>query len=283
MRRQGPLAGMFVLVTGLALVIGGVLGAAPAAAANDLPLLVDGADLLTSSEERALAERLDAVSAERGADVVIVTVQSLGARTSTEFADDYFDYGPSATDPLVPGEDPNAGYGQGYDRSGILFLISLEARDWAISTRGGSISVFSDRLQADIMDEVRPYLSDGQWAAAFNEFVGRADRVYATDGRSASGGSINWPALALITLIAGVIGGFLPVTAWKAKLKSVRPAADAARYLATSEVSLTHSRDDFINQHTVVTDISASYGVGGGSSTHVGSSGATHGGSSGKF
>lgn len=72
-----------------------------------LPRLIDGADLLTDSEEAKLLERLDEISEKYQTDVVIVTNYSLEGKTSTAYADDFFDYN---------------GYGFGENADGILFL-----------------------------------------------------------------------------------------------------------------------------------------------------------------
>jgi len=74
-----------------------------------LPRLIDGADLLTDSEEAKLLERLDEISEKYQTDVVIVTNYSLEGKTSTAYADDFFDYN---------------GYGFGENADGIL--CSLE-------------------------------------------------------------------------------------------------------------------------------------------------------------
>jgi uncharacterized protein len=224
-----------------------------------------------------LGEELGRISRLRGADVVVVTIDSLGARTPTEFADDYFDYGPAPEDPLAPGTDPEAGYGQGADRSGVLFLVSMEQRDWALSTRGASIDVFSQSRQEAIVDQMLPSMSSGDWQRALTEFAQLADKAYYDDAR------IKWEWVALGGLVMGLLGGFVPVTVWRRQLKSVRPAIAAMPYLQTSSLTLTQSTDRMVRQYTTVIDHSASSGGGGRSGGHFSSSGAFHGGSSGKF
>jgi uncharacterized protein len=272
------------LVLGLAAAVGGAASSVWAAAladdsvspASGLPLLVDGADLLDPATEASLAAQLGRISRERGADVVVLTVPSLGYRSATDFADDYFDAGPNPEDPLAPGSDWAAGYGQGSERSGVLLLVSLEDRDWALSTRGDSIDVFTDARQENIMDEILPWMSSGAWDQALTEFARLADNAYYQDAR------FKWEWVALGALVAGLLGGFVPVTIWKRQLKSVRPAVAAMPYLQTSSLSLTQSTDQMVRQYTSVVDHSPQ-SSGGGSSTHMGSSGAFHGGSSGKF
>ena len=80
--------------------------------------LTDSAGLLSSVENEELLRKLDEISVRQACDVVIVTTNGLGGKTPTEFADDFFDYN---------------GFGIGPDADGILLMISMEDRDWAIS------------------------------------------------------------------------------------------------------------------------------------------------------
>ena len=84
------------------------------------PLVVDNANLLTSSEEYSLESYLSGVSDRLGVNIVVVTENSIGSKTPTEYADDYFDY-------------------NGYGENGALLLISMADRDWYVSTKGTCI------------------------------------------------------------------------------------------------------------------------------------------------
>ena len=70
--------------------------------------VVDNADLLTQTGENELSEKLQDISDELQFDVVVVTTNSTGSKTATEYADDYFDYN---------------GYGRGSNNDGALFLV----------------------------------------------------------------------------------------------------------------------------------------------------------------
>lgn len=85
------------------------------------PLLVDDAGLLTTEESTALLEKLEEISQRQQNEVAIVTVNSLDGKTAQAYADDYYDYN---------------GYGYGENDDGILLLISMGERKWAISTYG---------------------------------------------------------------------------------------------------------------------------------------------------
>ena len=124
---------------------------------DSLDLLVDEAKLLSSVEASVLRKRLETLSARWKNDIVIVTVDSTGVKTPMVFADDWFD---------------DNGYGQGANNSGLLLLISMEERDWWISTCGYSITAFTDAGIEYIGKKMTANgLSTGDYAKAFNCFA----------------------------------------------------------------------------------------------------------------
>ena len=118
-------------------------------------LLVDAEDLLDETEEEIVRELLNEVSDRHNMDVVIVTAADFGGRTSTQYADDFFDY---------------QGYGRGSNYDGILLLVSEGMREWAISTCGYGIYAFTDAGQSYMTDSFVYYLSDGDYYLGFMEF-----------------------------------------------------------------------------------------------------------------
>lgn len=77
------------------------------------PKVIDDADLLTNQETDLLESSAQSLADTYQMDVVILTVDSLGGKTSEAYADDYFDYN---------------GYGIGDDFSGILLLVSIDRK-----------------------------------------------------------------------------------------------------------------------------------------------------------
>lgn len=237
--------------------------------------LVDRANLLSADEEKALVEKLNEISKRQQCDVAIVTVNSLDGKTAEEYADDFYD---------------NNSYGMGEGDDGILFLISMEDRDWAISTYGYGITSFTDAGQEYIMERVQPLLSDGEYAAAFQNFTklcdefltqAKNDEVYDYDNLPKEPLSILWiPA----SLAIGAVIAFLVTWRMKRKLKSVGIQASASNYEKEDALKLTEQTDSFLYRHVESrkkpkNDNNSK----GGSSTHRSSSGRSHGGSSGKF
>ena len=242
-------------------------------AERQLPRLVDNADLLNSTEEAALLTKLDEISERQYCDVAIVTVDSLEGKNATAYADDFYDYN---------------GYGMGTGDSGILLLISMENRDWAITTYGFGIQAFTDAGQEYITERFLPDLSDGNYAAAFDHFALLADQflTQARTGNPYDSGNLPRGLLGLTWTLAAV--GIVILVAWsivsimKSKLKSVRPRSNAAGYVRGGSMKLTAAQDLFLYRTISRTARPKSSG-GGGSSTRTSSSGRSHGGRSGKF
>jgi uncharacterized protein len=245
--------------------------------------LVDEAGLLTQAQADGLLKKLDEISERQKCDVAVVTVNSLDGKTSEAYADDFYDYN---------------GYGMGSGYDGILLLISMEDRDWAITTHGFGIPAFTDAGQEYMVSQFRPYLSDGNYADAFSRFAELCDGFLtaAKAGNSYDIGNLpnSVKPFSLkaflntlpITIIVGIILSFIITSLMKSTLKSVRRQAAAKNYLRNGSLNITESRDVFL--YTTVSkvkskDSDSSSGSGGGSSTHSSSSGRSHGGSSGKF
>lgn len=251
------------------------LPAFPAFAANQAPRLVDGADLLSDGEETVLLEKLDEISERQRADIVIVTADSLEGKSPMEYADDFYD---------------ENGYGFGDERDGILFLVSMEERDWYISTTGYGITAFTDAGLAYISDQCVGSLSDGDYAAAFTDFAGLCDDfiTQARTGKPYDTGFLPKGPFWLFGSLAVSFGiGFvlaLVVTqVMKGKLKAARGQKAADSYI--KDMRLANQKDLFLYSHVdrrpkPQNNPSSSPG---GSRTHVSSSGARHGGRGGKF
>ena len=249
------------------------LQSAPAEAPAGYLRLMDEADLLTPEEESALLAQLDEISLRQGLDVVVVTVNGLDGKSAMDFADDYFDYN---------------GYGQGSDRSGILLLVSMEDRDWWISTRGYGITVLTDAGLEYVSQQFLPDLSGGDYAQAFSVFAETCDSFITQANAGAPYDSNNLPRnppawwWLPVSLALGLVIALLVVGSMKRKLKSVRPKSEANAYIRAGSTHLTANQDQFLYSH-VSKSARPKNTSSSGSSTHTSSSGASHGGGGGKF
>lgn len=242
--------------------------------AETSPRLMDEAGLLDSQQQEELLTTLDEISERELVDVIIVTTNSLGEKTAQEYADDYF---------------IDHGYGQGEDGDGILFLIDMGDRNWAIATHGYAIQAFTDAGQAYIMDIVKPYLSDGDYNEAFQMFAAECDDFIMQSDEAEPYDTGNLPkepfdvgGHLLGALVIGLAGGFVVTGSMRRKLKTVRKQEQAASYVRKGSLNVTR-REEYFLYSTVSKSAKPKDEDSGGSSTHTSSSGDTFGGSSGKF
>lgn len=240
--------------------------------------LTDSAGLLSSVENEELLGKLDEISVRQACDVVIVTTNGLGGKTPTEFADDFFDYN---------------GFGIGPDADGILLMISMEDRDWAISTHGFGITAFTDAGQAYIMEQVLPSLGEGDFFKAFSKFSDLTDRFLEQAKNDAPyvAETLPKPEISpkeravriLISAAISVLLALIPLALLASAHKSIRSQTHADTYVRDESFQVTGGNDLFMYSRESRTKRETSSSSGGTSGTHTSSSGRTHGGSSGKF
>lgn len=235
------------------------------------PLLVDDADLLTSEQEAEISKVLSDISNDIGMDVAVVTTTTLEGKTPVAYADDYFDYN---------------GFGQGNDRSGCVLLISMEDRDWHISTRGYAINCLWDSRIQTIGTDMK--LSEGDYAYSLKEYAQDVKYYYelqkdadATAAQNGGRGPFKAGTKIIVSLIIGLIAGLIYRGSLKGQLKSVVASNTAADYKVKDSFKLNEERDIFLYSHT--DRVAKPEPSSSNSTTHTSSSGATHGGGGGKF
>lgn len=231
-----------------------------AAAAPDR--LVDNADLLTVSEEAEIGAMLDAVSEQYQMDVVIVTTDSTDGKSPMAYADDFYDYN---------------GYGYGASYDGVLLLISMEDRDWWISTTGRAINAFSDSTIDLIGEAMLDDLSRGRYSKAFETFA--EECAYYIDGEI-NGFPFDFGFNLIVAVVIGLVAALIVTGIMRGQLKSVRRQAAASDYVRFNSLKVTQSNEIFLYRNVSrIRKASSSSG----SSTHRSSSGRSHGGGGGKF
>ena len=239
--------------------------------------VVDNADLLTQTEENELSKKLQDISDELQFDVVVVTTNSTGSKTATEYADDYFDYN---------------GYGRGSNNDGALFLVDMGDRKWAISTSGYGIEAIVDSALDDMEEEIVPYLKSGDYDGTFNEF---ADLTYdivndAKNGKSYSNSTTsttkNHKNIGTNLIVAFSIGAgisLIIILVYRSKLKPVKFQKEAKEYIVPGSFNLRRSDDVFLYFNITKVPIPKNNDSDDSGSFHSSSSGSSHGGSSGSF
>jgi uncharacterized protein len=234
-------------------------------AAGGSPKIVDDADLLTDSAESILTRQAGQIADNYGVDVVIVTVYSLDGKSPEQYADDYFDYN---------------GYGIGPEYSGILLLISMEYRDWAISTCGDCIRYFSDWELDQLFDSMSYYLSSGNYAKAFSVYLAELEDQLASTNNDSSVDSPGIVQKLLISLLIGAAGGGITIAIMRSGMNTAKRQRNAANYLINGSFQMYRKLDIFLYSRTTRTRKEQQSS---GGSVHRSSSGRSHGGRSGRF
>lgn len=241
--------------------------------------MFDDAEVLTEDEDNELEDALEELSLRQSFDVTIATIESMesvGADSMEQFADDLYDY---------------CQYGYGPDMDGVLLLVSVGDRKWHISTCGYGITVFTDAGIQYLGEQMTPDMADGDYAAAFHTFIQWTD-AYVTAAREGHPYDVdNMPKEPFsivylgVALVIGLITALIVTGVMKSRLKSVAPQRDATSYVRQGSMKLTNQRDLYLYRevHRTERPKESSSSDSGGSSTHTSSSGSTHGGGGGSF
>ena len=241
--------------------------------------MFDDAEVLTEDEDNELEDALEELSLRQSFDVTIATIESMesvGADSMEQFADDLYDY---------------CQYGYGPDMDGVLLLVSVGDRKWHISTCGYGITAFTDAGIQYLGEQMTPDMADGDYAAAFRTFIQWTD-AYVTAAREGHPYDVdNMPKEPFsivylgVALVIGLITALIVTGVMKSRLKSVAPQRDATSYVRQGSMKLTNQRDLYLYRevHRTERPKETDSGSSGGSSTHTSSSGTTHGGGGGSF
>lgn len=201
--------------------------------------LIDQGDVLSAEEEASLLDELNTISEKHGFDVAIATVPSLGGKSSKVVADEFFDAN---------------GYGMGNNRDGILFLLSPEERDWAISTNGLGETAFTSEGKDYIMEDVLSYLKEDDYKGAFANFAQHSDAFIqqAKTGVAYAAGNMPKETVSPFwipgSLVIGAIISFFIMKMQTASLKSVQSQGGARSYINADKVHITRANDTFISK-----------------------------------
>ena len=173
----------------------------------------------------------------------------------------------------------------------MLFLVSKGDRKYHISTKGAGIKAFTDYGIGRIKEEIKPYLSDGDYFDACDEFLNitkdfvkayKDGTPYDTDNLYNE--EIDYVILEVIALVIAFVIALISVGIMRLRMNTAKPKGTAMEYIKKGSFKLTSEKDIFMYSTVTKTakpkdnDNSA-----GGSTTHVSSSGSEHGGGGGSF
>ena len=201
---------------------------------------------------------------------MVLTVESMNTTDSEAFADSYY-------------KENNLGYKDSED--GIVLVLSMQHRDWAVSVGGFGNEAFTVYGKTYMAEHFLKYFSKDKYYKGFEEYAKIAGKFVkeAREDEPYSESHKKIEFIGILGTICAVLIGFGIVLAVafykKSKLKSVRAVDTAQEYVRQGSMVLTQNSDVFVNRVTTshtISNSSSSGGGGGGSS--ISSSG-----SSGKF
>ena len=264
-------------------------------------LVNDFADLIPDSDEETLNYKLEQISESYECEVAVLTVNSADGYDITAFADDYYDYN---------------GFGYGENDDGIMLVIDMEYREFAITTHGTAIDIFTDYNLTQLENAFVPYLSQGSYTSAFIAYYEKCEAVfmdyntylndYGGEGNvyipsdddydydygydygygndyyqpaETNFFSVKW---LVISVIIGIVIAIIYTNFLKSQLKTVKSKSSASDYVIPGSFNVTGQRDVYLYSNVTKTPKpkSNSSGSRGGSSFGGGSS--THRSSSGR-
>lgn len=256
----------------LALVL--LMMAAPAFGATQL--VYDNAGLLSQEDRAALETQAQAIGDEYGIDVAIVTIPSMdGTSDAYECAKHYYAL---------------YGIGQGDEQSGILLLLSMQNRDYALIAHGEANNVLTDYGNEQMASSFLNYFGEDDWMGGFSDYLATASdycHAYFVEGEAVDISATH--SIGRFFIFAAIIGaplaGAFTVAALVQQMKTARKQTHAEFYVDREDghdgLTLTDQSDDFIYTQTIVTHRPKPQNNGGFGGTTIDAGGFS--GSSGKF
>lgn len=259
-----------------------------ASAEETLWRVVDNADLLNPAEESAHEETIRLLREKYDMDVVILTVNTLNSKAPQEYADDYYD---------------TNGYGCGEEKSGLILLISMEERDWYISTCGNAIYALTDygiqclgeellsgfRLSYDagfrmFLNSLPEYFEAYQNGTPIDGYADYSDDYYHGDQEEVIYYEEEFTPSVKLSVLLGLIVAAISILIMRSRMNTKRPRRSASDYMQENSFHMRQQQDLYLYSNvSKVRKEAPKSPNGGGSSVHRSSGGTRHGGGGGKF
>lgn len=210
-----------------------VLLAVPAAADASGSYVFDEAQLLDEQQEQQLNDLAAKYTKKYDCGLYIATV------------DNYRDSGSDVQDAAKKiYQEKNMGVGAQHD--GILLLLSMSERDYALICHGGLANrIFDQTARGDIADSFLSYFGRNDWNNGFQAYL-------ESSGKALSGDHFKQGMLGIVVvLVCPAAVALIVVMTLKSKMKSVKIGAQARMYLLQGSEKW-RVRDDIYTHTTEV-------------------------------
>ena len=213
--------------------------AAPALAAPQLDYVTDDAGILDAEEIDALSQQAAEIEDATGCTPYIITV------------DNYMDI-VGSDDIEYTAEEVYLGYELGYgeDQSGILLLLSMENRKYALYAFGFGNTAFTDYGKEYLADEFVDDFGDDDWYEGFADYLSTGGEMIgsALEGEAIDVGMETGLSKILATLLCMLMGlgiAALVRAGLKSQLDSVKLGTEAKAFVSGGGLSLSLREDDY--------------------------------------
>lgn len=234
-----------------------------------VPFVRDEAGLLTQEQLSELEQQAEATAGRYGCATYILTVEDF---RELGLGDDIFE---AAMDIYEQQQ-----LGQGVEKNGILLMLSMEGRDYALASYGQlSHKAFTDYGQDYMEERFLDCFSQDDWSSGFKQYLTDCAWLLEQEAKGlpydvgTAPKGFNWLIIIIPLLAAAAVCGVLA-----AQMKTARLKTEARDYVAENGVRMDVVQDRFSHRSVVRTKIEKKTSGGG---TTVNSRGFS--GGSGKF
>lgn len=230
----------------------------PALAAEpQLDYVTDAALFLTDEEWLELEERAEEISRQYQCGVYIVTLDDFTWYVDTDSVYE-------AAKAIYMGYD----LGLGEEQSGVMLLLSMAERDYALIAYGWGNTAFTDYGKDRLSEVFLDNFGDDDWYGGFSDYLEKCAGMM----RSAQAGTpldvgtspLIWLVGMLISVGLGCLAALLICGLLESQMKSVDQKREANTYLQTDSIDITAREDHFINITQTRVKIKEEGGSGGG-------------------
>ena len=233
----------------------------------EMRYVIDTCNLLTIDQWSTLEERAANISERYGCGVYIFTV------------DDYRNYGNGDVYDVTTQIYHSDRLGIGSGRDGIILLLSMSRRDYALFVYGKSAEyAFNDYGLEQLEDAFLDDFGNNNWSGGFSGYLSECEEYLASarDGHPVR----TSPILPIVIAVAAsCVIALVVCLILRGGMKTARQKSEAREYVAAGGLHLTRQVDQYTHTTRTSRKIESSSG---GSHSHSHSGGGGHG-RSGKF
>ena len=231
---------------------------APCAYAAGGTYVFDEYGVLSSSQVDSLEAQAAQYASDYGQGVYLLITDTMGSSSPSDsqranFARSYYE---------------SNGLGVGSDKSGILFVIAVESRDYVSLKKELGDDPFSDSGVDALESQVVEYLHNDNWSGAAKEYYGTVGEqlyYFASTGKQwTAPDPIGFVLKILATLGIPAAAAGLIVGGQVSAMKTAKEKTEASDYLDQGSLNIIKSDDKFVNTSLIATPRAQEKSGGGG-------------------